>query len=54
MADRSDHELAAVNMVADIDDTSAVDLQGLPPADRGKHAWLTLAACFFLEASVWG
>ena len=54
MANTSDHELAAVNVGAGIDDTSVVDSQGLPPVDRGKHAWLTLTACFFLEATVWG
>ena len=26
----------------------------LPPADRGKDAWLFLAAAFILEALVWG
>ncbi|PGH33030.1 hypothetical protein GX50_04176 [[Emmonsia] crescens] len=26
----------------------------LPPIDRGKDAWLFLAACFFMEALVWG
>lgn len=26
----------------------------LPRADGGKDAWLVLAACFFLEALVWG
>lgn len=26
----------------------------LPPVDRGKDAWLFLAACFVLEALVWG
>ncbi|KAE8166044.1 major facilitator superfamily domain-containing protein [Aspergillus tamarii] len=26
----------------------------LPPTDRGKDAWLTLAACCALEALVWG
>lgn len=26
----------------------------LPPADRGKDAWLFLAACFTLEAVIWG
>ncbi|CAG7994410.1 unnamed protein product [Penicillium olsonii] len=26
----------------------------LPPTDRGKDAWLTLAACCVLEALVWG
>lgn len=25
-----------------------------PPADRGKDAWLFLAACCILEALVWG
>jgi hypothetical protein len=38
------------------DSTTAGDInaQSLPPVDRGKHAWLTLVACFFLEATVWG
>jgi hypothetical protein len=26
----------------------------LPPVDRGKDAWLFLAACCVLEALVWG
>lgn len=26
----------------------------LPPADEGKDAWLFLAACFVIEALVWG
>ena len=26
----------------------------LPPVDHGKDAWLFLAACFTLEALVWG
>jgi hypothetical protein len=26
----------------------------LPPADTGKDAWLFLAACFVMEAMVWG
>lgn len=26
----------------------------LPPVDRGKDAWLFLAACFVIEALVWG
>lgn len=26
----------------------------LPPVDRGKDAWLFLAACFTVEALVWG
>ena len=55
MASLSDHELAAVNTSADIDDDiSPIDSQSLPPVDRGKGAWLTLLACFFLEAVVWG
>ncbi|GES57980.1 MFS monocarboxylate transporter [Aspergillus terreus] len=28
--------------------------QPLPPVDRGKEAWLLLAACFVLEAVGWG
>lgn len=26
----------------------------LPPVDRGKDAWMFLAACFVMEALVWG
>lgn len=26
----------------------------VPPTDRGKHAYLFLAACFVLEALIWG
>lgn len=26
----------------------------LPPVDGGKDAWLFLAACFVIEALVWG
>ena len=26
----------------------------LPPVDRGKHAYLFLAACFIFEALIWG
>lgn len=29
-------------------------LECLPPADTGKHAYLFLLACFILEALVWG
>lgn len=28
--------------------------QQLPPADGGADAWLFLAACFMIEALVWG
>ncbi|KAF7716590.1 Uncharacterized protein PECH_004399 [Penicillium ucsense] len=28
--------------------------QDLPPVDRGKAAWLFLAACFMIEALIWG
>lgn len=26
----------------------------LPPVDTGKGAWLFLAACFMIEALIWG
>lgn len=26
----------------------------LPPVDRGRRAWLFLAACFVIEALIWG
>ena len=54
MAGMNDHELTDVSLNVTLDDTGVVDLQSLPPVDRGRHAWLTLTACFFLEATVWG
>lgn len=30
------------------------DQEALPPADGGKEAWLFLAACFIIEALIWG
>lgn len=33
----------------------SLDTQGkIPPADRGKAAWLFLGGCFWLEGLVWG
>jgi hypothetical protein len=31
-----------------------IDQKPLPRADGGKDAWLFLAACFLMEALVWG
>lgn len=33
---------------------SEIDVPSLPPADRGRKAYEFLAACFILEALVWG
>ncbi|KAL2839835.1 major facilitator superfamily domain-containing protein [Aspergillus pseudoustus] len=30
------------------------DTESVPPIDHGKDAWFFLAACFFMEALVWG
>lgn len=54
MSRPDDVELPVLAPEADVDNAADVDLQGLPPVDFGKHAYLTLAACFFLEAAVWG
>ena len=32
----------------------AHEMPGLPRVDGGKDAWLFLAACFMIEALVWG
>ncbi|KAL8874706.1 MAG: hypothetical protein Q9198_006846, partial [Flavoplaca austrocitrina] len=34
--------------------SSSLDESTLPPVDGGKDAWLFLAACFVVEALVWG
>jgi hypothetical protein len=54
MAEQQNHELAAINGDDSLVEPGDVDLQGLPPVDRGKAAWLTLVACFLLEATTWG
>jgi hypothetical protein len=33
---------------------SVVDVLPLPPTDHGKHAYLVLAGCTFIQAPVWG
>jgi hypothetical protein len=37
-------------------DGSTADLHeaNLPPVDRGRGAWGFLAACFMIEALIWG
>jgi hypothetical protein len=30
------------------------EFPALPPVDGGKDAWLFLAACFVIEALIWG
>lgn len=34
--------------------TGGTEFQSLPPVDRGKEAWLFLAASFMVEALTWG
>lgn len=34
--------------------SSSLQEFSLPPVDRGKDAWLFLAACFVMEALIWG
>lgn len=37
-----------------LDPLSSLQEFSLPPVDGGKDAWLFLAACFVMEALVWG
>ena len=32
----------------------SAEQNSLPPADRGKAAWLVLAGCSLIQAPVWG
>jgi len=43
-----DFEISSRNSISDHHDAN------LPPVDRGKHAYLFLAACFIFEALIWG
>jgi len=47
---RREHELPSHNFNPAPDDHE----RGIPRADGGIHAWLFLAACFMVEALVWG
>jgi hypothetical protein len=40
--------------VSSQDDLSNHHEANLPPVDRGKGAYMFLAACFMLEALIWG
>jgi hypothetical protein len=46
------HELT--NLEAEQWSENAHGHHSLPPADRGKEAYLFLASCFMLEALIWG
>ncbi|KAL2133566.1 hypothetical protein VTI74DRAFT_2130 [Chaetomium olivicolor] len=37
-----------------VEDGNGHEMPSLPPVDGGKDAWLFLAACFMIEALVWG
>ncbi|KAL2181351.1 major facilitator superfamily domain-containing protein [Thermothelomyces heterothallicus CBS 202.75] len=37
-----------------VEDGNGLEMPGLPAVDRGKDAYLFLAACFMVEALVWG
>jgi hypothetical protein len=55
----SDREDASSAQEVQLDEIELVQqlhyqLECLPPADTGKHAYLFLLACFILEALVWG
>jgi hypothetical protein len=39
---------------SDFGPTQAESASNIPPADRGKAAYLFLVACFMVEALVWG
>lgn len=51
---RSGENLEAVEAVVGIDNAVGNPEFSLPEADGGKEAWLFLAACFMIEALVWG
>lgn len=36
------------------DSTADLHEANLPPVDRGRGAWGFLAACFMIEALIWG
>lgn len=45
---------AEVNVPPAIENEHGRQISSLPPVDGGKDAWLFLAACFAIEALVWG
>ena len=51
--DRDREELSASPQLGDQPSSNGPEFS-LPPADGGKDAWLFLAACFVVEALVWG
>ncbi|KAF2460123.1 putative MFS monocarboxylate transporter [Lineolata rhizophorae] len=53
-SEESTLELAAFNGDDGDEETHHGPEFALPPADRGKDAWMFLCACFIVEAMVWG
>ncbi|KAH6850033.1 major facilitator superfamily domain-containing protein [Chaetomium sp. MPI-CAGE-AT-0009] len=50
----SDHSPRTASPERQAEDGNGQEMPSLPPVDRGKDAYLFLAACFMIEALVWG
>ncbi|KAK4106024.1 MFS general substrate transporter [Parathielavia hyrcaniae] len=51
---RLDHPPRPASPELRVEDGTGHEMPSLPPVDRGKDAWLFLAACFMIEGLVWG
>lgn len=56
MSDETEKDIQIQTLEGTHDDTHLSNVQGVqpPPMDGGMNAWLFLAACFGMEALVWG
>ena len=61
MSSQSMHELESINELGSPAEPELMDSQrlateidALPPADRGKGAYLALACCTVAQAPIWG
>lgn len=54
LQDHSTHQTSRTELVEENFEAVADYSRPYPPADTGKDAWLFLAACFMMEALVWG
>jgi hypothetical protein len=50
----SDHSPRTASPERRAEDGNGQEMPSLPPVDSGKDAYLFLAACFMIEALVWG
>ncbi|KAF5509990.1 Fujikurins efflux protein [Colletotrichum siamense] len=51
---QNDHQPSPDSTIGEQETVIGIEQASLPPADRGKQAWLVLAGCSLIQIPVWG